>query len=95
MSDATVHLIQKSPFDGQALESCLRVCAPNDLIVLMYDAVYAATMPRQWPATAVYALADDVSARGISDKLQRGIDTIDYTGLVELCAAHRHSQSWF
>lgn len=95
MTATTAHLIQKSPFAHQALESCLRVCSAHDAIVLMHDAVYAATLPRTWPSAAIYALSDDIASRGIADKLQPGITAIDYAGLVDICAVHRHSQSWF
>lgn len=95
MSHTSVHLVQKSPFTSTALASCLRVCAPTDVIVLMHDAVYGATQAREWPCARVYAMADDIAARGIADRLTGGVTAIDYSDLVELCSQHRHSQSWF
>lgn len=95
MAKVSVHLIQKSPFTSDALASCLRICAPTDLIVLMHDAVYGATQAREWPCAAVYAIADDVAARGLSDKLDEAVTAIEYSTLVELCSQHPHSQSWF
>lgn len=96
MSHTSVHLIQTSPFTSKALESCLRVCGSRDAIILMADGVYAATdAAREWPAAAVYALADDVAARGLSDKIDSKLTVIDYPEMVDICSRHRHSQSWF
>ena len=93
--NSTVHLLQKSPFNSDALASCLRVCGPDDVIVLMQDGVYAATQHREWPCQQVVALTEDLAERGVAERLQPEITSIDYSELVALCSEHRHSQSWF
>ncbi len=95
MSGSSVHLIQKSPFASDAMDACLRICHESDVIILMNDAVYAASLPRMWPTKRVYALAEDLASRGISDSIDAAISSIDYKELVELCSQHQHSQSWF
>ncbi len=92
---STLHLLQKSPFNSDALASCLRVCGPDDAIVLMQDGVYAATQHRDWPCQKVVVMSEDLAERGIADSMQPEITRIDYTELVALCSEHRHSQSWF
>ncbi len=37
-----LHLVNKSPFERNALDSCLRVAKPGASIMLLEDGVYAA-----------------------------------------------------
>jgi len=37
-----LHLVNKSPFERNALDSCLRLAAPGSSILLIEDRVYAA-----------------------------------------------------
>jgi len=39
---AMLHLINKSPFERTALDSCLRLAKPGSSILLIEDGVYAA-----------------------------------------------------
>lgn len=58
----------------------------DDAILLMQDAVIAATLPH-WPAQftqPIYALKDDLVARGLLSKAPAPIQIIDYQGFVEL-----------
>lgn len=95
MTAPTLHLVQQSPFTHTALASCLQVCGPDDSIVLMHDAAYAALTERDWPTARVYALAEDIAERGLSSNMPGTIELIDYAALVALCSEHPHSLSWF
>ncbi|WP_372747692.1 sulfurtransferase complex subunit TusB [Litorivivens sp.] len=94
MEDAIVHLVQTSPSASSAYRDCLRVCHANDHIVLMHDAVYAGQGP-SGAAMNLYALRDEVAERGLIERMHASVKLIDYSELVELCAQHRHTQSWF
>jgi len=98
-----LHLINKSPFDRNALDTCLRLAAPGGSVLLIEDGVYAA-MRHADSADAVikgmkdlkfYVLGPDVAARGLNDiSLIDGIDVVDYGGFVDLVVEHDVAQSW-
>jgi tRNA 2-thiouridine synthesizing protein B len=98
-----LHLINKSPFDRPALDSCLRLAKSGSSVLLIEDGVYAA-MSQAENAAAIgkrmgdlkfYVLGPDVAARGLSDTpLIEGIDIVDYEGFVDLVVEHQVSQSW-
>ncbi len=96
-----LHIVNKSPTDGSAFDSALRLSGQGALL-LIEDAVYAAT--RGSPAEAriqgaldrlkVYVLAPDLEARGMADRLSEGVTAVDYGGFVDLVAEHPNCQSW-
>lgn len=43
----------------------------------------------------VYALSNDIKARGLQEKLLNNIQLTDYTGFVQLSIDHRCVQSWY
>jgi tRNA 2-thiouridine synthesizing protein B len=99
-----LHIVNKSPMERNALETCLRVI-PDGAILLIEDAVYAATkgnaaatkLRDAMSANAqlkVYVLAPDVEARGMQDRVMEGVTTVDYGGFVDLVAEHKNCQSW-
>jgi tRNA 2-thiouridine synthesizing protein B len=96
-----LHIVNKSPAERNALQSCLRV-AQGGSILLIEDAVYAATRGNEGEATLrhalarfrIYALAPDLEARGMHERVMEGVTTVDYGGFVDLVAEHRNCQSW-
>ena len=98
-----LHLVNKSPFDRNALDSCLRLAKTGGSVLLLEDGVYAA-MSKAVSAEAIskrmeeltfYVLGPDVSARGLDDTpLIEGINVVDYGGFVDLVAEHEVAQSW-
>ncbi len=96
-----LHIVNKSPLERNALDACLRV-AQSGAILLIEDAVYAATRGNAAEAklrevmgkVKVYALAPDLDARGMSDRVTEGVTTVDYGGFVDLVAEHPNCQSW-
>jgi tRNA 2-thiouridine synthesizing protein B len=96
-----LNIVNKSPFERNALDACLRIAAPGALL-LIEDGVYAAVRGtvaafRVTEALArfrVYALLPDLEARAVADRVIEGVTTIDYGGFVDLVAEHNACQSW-
>ena len=100
---AMLHIVNKSPFERNALESCLRLAADGSTVLLIEDAVVAAldrTEPAERLAEAsgrlsVRVLGPDLAARGLAeDRLVEGAAVVDYPEFVELACAHDSVQSW-
>ena len=97
-----LHIVNKSHAQSTSLQSCLRLAQPGQALLLIEDAVYAATsggaasagMADALKTLKVYALQPDVDARGMAGKLVTGVTPIDYAGFVDLVAEHRNNQSW-
>ena len=97
-----LHIVNKSHTQTNSLQSCLRLAKPGHALLLIEDAVYAATaagaassgMPQALAQLKVYALQPDVDARGMAGKLIEGVKAIDYAGFVDLVAEHPNNQSW-
>ena len=98
-----LHTVNKSPFEKNSLETCLRLAKPGNDILLVEDAVYAAmdgTSVADTVSTAVenfkiYVLGPDLASRGIGqNELIKGIEVVDYDGFVRLAAENNTVQSW-
>ena len=97
-----LHVVNKSPFERNALESCLRFGKQGSAVLLIEDGVYAATRGNAAESriTAalgqmkIYALRPDLEARGMQDAVIAGIQLVDYGGFVDLVTEHSAVQSW-
>ena len=97
-----LHIVNKSPAERNTLDSCLRVAQEGGAILLIEDGVYAATRGNEGEGKLrdalsrfkVYALAPDLEARGMFDRVMEGVTTVDYGGFVDLAAEHQNCQSW-
>ncbi|MBK8738601.1 MAG: sulfurtransferase complex subunit TusB [Betaproteobacteria bacterium] len=97
-----LHIVNKSPLERNALDSCLRVAQPGNAVLLIEDAVYAATNGNKAAdriklaaqALKVYVLAPDLEARGMKDAAIGDVTLVDYGGFVDLVAEHPVVQSW-
>ena len=98
-----LHLINKSPFERTALDSCLRLAQAGSSILLIEDGVYAALenaahaekIAGRMEDFSFYVLGPDVAARGLTDTpLIEGLTVVDYEGFVDLVAEHDVTQSW-
>lgn len=97
-----LHIVNKSATERNSLESALRLATKGSAVLLIEDAVYAAT---QGSAAAtkvqaamadlqVYALGPDLDARGMSARVLDGVKVVDYGGFVDLVTEHNSCQSW-
>lgn len=98
-----LHVVNKSPFERNSLDSCLRLAKAGSAILLIEDGVYAAlkgaaTEDQLKAATgeySVYVLGPDLKARGMSEeRVVEGIQVVDYGGFVDLTAENDKVISW-
>jgi len=97
-----LHTVNKSPFDHNSFETCLKFARPGSAVLLIEDGVYAAArdtavsqqVQEALKSVSVYALKPDVEARGMQHRVMDGIRLVDYGGFVDLVAEHNAVQSW-
>ena len=98
-----LHTINKSPFERNSLEACLRLAKQGSSILLIEDGVYAAAkstvvsdkVTKAMEGITFYVLGPDAKARGVREtQLMDGIKVVDYNGFVDLVAEHDNVQSW-
>lgn len=98
-----LHLVNKSPTERNALDSCLRLAKSGSSVLLIEDGVYAALdsaafaeqIKNRLGELTFYVLGPDVAARGLGDlPMIEGINVIDYGGFVDLVVEHDVTQSW-
>lgn len=98
---ATLHTVNKSPFNSAAFHSCLGLAKSGSTVLLYEDGVYAATSGNnavdaisKTDGVNFAVLGPDAQARGVASKLADGIEIIDYDGFVDLVAKHDRVQAW-
>jgi len=100
---AMLHIVNKSPFERNALASCLGHASAGDSILMIEDAAVGAvdgsTFADQIKAAmadkSVYVLGPDLVARGMKeDRVIEGVSIVDYAGFVDLTADNEKTQSW-
>ncbi len=102
MSD--LHTVNKSPFEKNSLETCLKLSKAGSSILLLEDGVYAALSGTSVAGLLTSALSDgkkvyvlnpDLKARGMADSgLIDGVETVDYAGFVDLAESNDKVQAW-
>ena len=97
-----LHTVNKSPFEHNTLETCLKFARPGSALLLIEDGVYAATrdtavskqVQQAMERVAIYALMPDIEARGMQHRVMDGVRLVDYAGFVDLVVEHNAVQSW-
>jgi tRNA 2-thiouridine synthesizing protein B len=97
-----LHIVNKSHLQTASLSSCLRLAKPGSALLLIEDAIFAATtagaagsgIADAIERLKVYALQPDMQARGMAGRLIDGVALVDYAGFVDLVAEHPNNQSW-
>jgi len=94
-----LHLIFQSPIETTVLNRIASgdavVFLENSVLRLLQDSDISDTLIRLLNNNRLYVLSDDLAARGITlDQLVKGLETIDYAGLVELTVSNPVIQSW-
>ena len=97
-----LHTVNKSPLQNNSLDSCLRVAQHDCAILLIEDAVYAATdtasgfiSEQILSRHKIYALIPDLKARGLLERIMPDIKPVDYDGFVALTEQFDSVQSWY
>ncbi len=100
---SSLHIVNKSPFERNSLESCLRLASKGSSVLLFEDGVIGAMQNTKHSDTVASAMSDinfyvlgpDIKARGLNDgNVINGIKVIDYDGFVDLTTEHETVQSW-
>ncbi|ROR32173.1 sulfurtransferase complex subunit TusB [Inmirania thermothiophila] len=97
-----LHTVNKSPFERNTLDSCLRLAKKGSTILLIEDGVYAALegtrvsdrIRQAMQEFRICVLEPDLEARGVADRVIEGIERVDYGGFVDLVAEHDAFQAW-
>jgi len=98
-----LHTVNKSPFERNSLESCLRVAEDGAGVLLIEDGVYAAMdnttvadlIKKRMGNVKFYVLGPDVDARGLGNQsMIDGVESVDYAGFVDLVEKHSATQAW-
>lgn len=102
MTMSTLHIVSKSPENHSALSRSLVFSSKGDSILLIEDGVYCALSAQSEKIYSlnilnlpIYALKEDILARGISNLIDDRVQTVTYDGFVELTETHSKSTSWF
>lgn len=91
---STLHIVSRR-LDSDALGSLERSLNANDAVLLSCDGVYLALVSGLAQSTQhCFALAADVSARGLATQWPGHVTQLDHAGFVELCVQHGKSLSW-
>ena len=98
-----LHTVNKSPFEKNSLETCLRLASDKSSIILIEDGVYGALKNTSMEATIIdaqknckiYVLGPDLKARGLDkNSLITNIEIIDYNKFVKLAVENDKIQNW-
>ncbi|MFT4995445.1 MAG: tRNA 2-thiouridine synthesizing protein B [Paraglaciecola sp.] len=94
-----LHKVSTSPYADSALSQCLSLLAADDGLLLLQDGVYALTHHVYQPQLAhikhLYVLADDLSARGVSNDITLAhAMQIDFEQFVALSLKFNQVMSW-
>ena len=97
-----LHIVNKSPYERNSFDSCLRLAKKGAGLLLIEDGIYAAqnvgdanaNLKTALASLNVYALQPDVTARGMNDKIDAAVTLIDYDGFVKLTTEYDKVQSW-
>jgi tRNA 2-thiouridine synthesizing protein B len=98
-----LHTVNKSPFEKNSLESCLRIARQGHSILLFEDGIYAALKGTRFETLLteaiksynIYVLVPDLEARGMRmENVIEGIKPTDYAGFVDLAAENKTVPAW-
>ena len=98
----TLHTWNKADSSLPNFRLCLAAWREGDALLLIEDGVYVLCQPlsvllayAQVPSgLPLFALADDLAARGISDRIPSLVTVIDYREFVALSLHHERVVSW-
>lgn len=92
-----LHTLTKSPVSADLTTLC-QMMGEDDELLLLQDGVLCAMRGSPaldaLPAERVYALAEDVEARGLSAHISPDVRLLDYTQFVTLSIKHTSQMAW-
>lgn len=80
------------------LALCLRACQAGDSLLLLEDGVYCVMetkLPEQLDEVSVFALREDLEARGLQNRTEASITAVSMTDFVRLCCDASRVINWF
>ena len=83
---------------SEQLPDCTRFLKDGDALLLIEDGVYclvAEELTNLPESVAVYALHDDVNARGLRQHSRDRGKTVSYREFIQLCCDHPKVINWF
>jgi len=98
-----LHTVNKSAYERDTLESCVRLAAKGGSVLLIEDGVYSAmsggikssVIENAKGNLSFYVLGPDIKARGLDEgRLIDGIKVVDYKGFVELTVNNDKVSAW-
>ena len=98
-----LHTVNKSPFERNTLETCLRLAPKGGTILLLEDGVTGALRHTEMVDKVKAAASDyklcvlgpDVKARGFDESnIIDEVKVVDYDGFVDLVVEHESVQAW-
>ena len=94
-----LHLIFQSPIEAAILERIdsgdVVVFLENAVLRVILNSDISDMLTQQLSSNRLCVLSDDIAVRGIApNELVKGIEVIDYAGLVELTVNNPVIQSW-
>ena len=98
-----LHTVNKSAYERDTLESCVRLATKGASVLLIEDGVYSAMSGGSKSSVienakgdlSFYVLGPDIKARGLEEgRLIDGIKVVDYKGFVELTVNNDKVSAW-
>ena len=98
-----LHTVNKSPFEKDSLERCIKNAKAGSSVLLIEDGIYGALKGSSLSDTvqsamsssiSFYALSGDVAARGVDGKIMDNVQLVDYAGFVDLVTKHDSTAAW-
>lgn len=99
---STLHLINQSPFINNRLNNCIRFAHSKSSILFLEEGVYATLINTSYMEVIegliknhrLYTLEEDLIARGVKERVIKGINLINYAGFVDLVVQHSTIHTW-
>jgi tRNA 2-thiouridine synthesizing protein B len=100
---STLHTVNKSPFERNALQACAGHLMAGDAVLMIEDGVVGARKGTSVSAIVkaalesggVFVLAPDLAARGMKpEDVMDGVKLVDYGGFVDLVTQHARTVAW-
>ena len=98
-----LHTVNKSAYERDTLEACVRLAAKGGSVLLIEDGVYSAmsggskssVIENAKSDLSFYVLGPDIKARGLNEsRLIDGVKVVDYKGFVELTVENDKVSAW-